>query len=309
MIEVAVGPGALLGECPLWSVTEDALYWIDIDGRRIHRLEPGSGRTADRALPGRPGSIALTADPGQLLMAIEHGLAIFEWQSESLEPWLDLEPAGTGNRMNDGRVGPDGRFWVGSMFEHPAERRTAGMLHRVDPDGTVTTHRRGVGVSNTLAFAPDGRTMYWADTHTLTVWAHDYDPSSGEPGVARRFADFTDLPGAPDGACVDDSGGVWIAGVGGGALLRFAPDGSVDRILDLPLRSPTMPAFGGPQLETLFVTSIGPAVSASSPSTGPLDGALLAIDVGARGLAEPRFARASPSHPLSSEEPSDRAGS
>lgn len=309
MIEVAVAPGALLGESPLWSDTEAALYWIDIDGRSIHRLEPGRGLTAERALPGRPGSIALTADAGRLLMAIEHELGFFEWGPGSIEPWLELEPAGTGNRMNDGRVGPGGRFWVGSMFERPAERRATGMLYRVDPDGTVTTHRRNVGVSNALAFAPDDRTMYWADTHTLTVWAHDYDPSSGEPGVARQFADFTDLPGAPDGACVDDAGGVWIAGVGGGAVLRFTPDGSVDRILDLPVRSPTMPAFGGPQLDTLFVTSIGPAAaSASSPSAGALDGAVLAIDTGARGLPEPRFVRAESSRSRPSGEPGNGDG-
>lgn len=146
MIELVVGPGALLGECPLWSVTEDALYRIDIDGQRIHRLDPGSGRRAHRHLPGRPGSIALTADPGRLLMAIEHELALFEWEPGRVEPWLELEPASTGNRLNDGRVGPGGRFWVGSMFERPVERRTTGMLHRVDPDRTVTTHRREVGV-------------------------------------------------------------------------------------------------------------------------------------------------------------------
>jgi len=309
MIEVAVGPGALLGECPLWSVIEDALYWIDIDGRRIHRLEPGSGRRAHRDLPGRPGSIALTEDAGRLLMAIEHELAFFEWEPGRVEPWLELEPAGTGNRTNDGRVGPGGRFWVGSMFERPAERRATGMLHRVDPDGTVTTHRREVGVSNALAFAPDGRTMYWADTHTLTVWTHDYDPSTGVPGAARRFADFTNLPGAPDGACVDDAGGVWIAGFGGGAIIRFAPDGAVDRILDLPVGSPTMPAFGGSQLDTLYVTTIGPAASASSRSTGPMDGALLAIDVGARGLGEPRFTRANGSRPPGAAEPGNGAGS
>lgn len=303
MIEVAVEPGALLGECPLWSVTEEALYWIDIDGRRIHRLEPGSGRQAHRDLPARPGSIALTADAGRLLMAIEHELAIFEWEPGGVEPWIELERPDTGNRMNDGRVGPGGRFWVGSMFERPAERRATGMLHRVDPDGTITTHRRDVGVSNALAFAPDGRTMYWADTHTLTVWAHDYDASSGVPSAARRFADFANLPGAPDGACVDESGCVWIAGVGGGAVVRFTPDGSVDRVLDLPLSSPTMPAFGGSQLDTLYVTSIGPAASASSPASGPLDGAVLAIDTGARGLPEPHFARADGSRSEPPREP------
>ena len=292
-IEVAVGPGAVLGECPLWSVAEGVLYWIDIDGGKLHRLEPRSGEQSHRGLPARPGSIALSGEPGHLLVAIEHELATFDWEAETLEPWIEVEPAGTGNRLNDGRADPAGRFWVGSMYERPAERRATGMLHRVDPDGTVTTHRRGVGVSNSLAFAPDGRTMYWSDTHRLLVWAHDYDPASGVPGEPRPFADFTDLPGAPDGACTDETGAVWIAGVGGGALLRFTPEGSLDRTVELPLQLPTMPAFGGSRLETLYVTSIGPASSTSIPATGPLDGALLAVDVGVRGLAEPSFGRGS----------------
>lgn len=289
MIDVAVGPGALLGECPVWSVAESAMYWVDIDGRSLHRLEPETGAQTHRDLPGRPGSIALVFEPGRLLVAIEHELAWFDWTAETFEPWVEVEPPSTGNRLNDGRVDPAGRFWVGSMFERPAERRATGMLHRIDPDGSVTTHRRDVGVSNSLAFSPDGLTMYWSDTHQLAVWAHPYDPSSGTPGVPRPFADFTDLPGAPDGACVDETGAVWVAGVGGGALFRFTPEGALDRTIELPLRSPTMPAFGGAGLDTLYVTSIGPAASASTPMDGPLDGALLAIDVGVAGLEEPRF--------------------
>jgi sugar lactone lactonase YvrE len=131
--------------------------------------------------------------------------------------------------------------------------------------------------------------MYWSDTHQQVVWAHDYDAESGTPGVPRPFADFTVLPGAPDGACVDETSAVWVAGVGGGSLLRFTPKGALDRMLELPLRSPTMPAFGGPGLDTLYVTSIGRAASASAPLDGPIDGALLAIDVGVTGVAEPPF--------------------
>lgn len=290
-VEVAVAAGAMLGECPVWSGAEQVLYWIDIDGRRIHRFDPVSGNDAQRTVGGRPGSIGLTPERGRLLLAAEHEAGDFQWETGAVEPWIQLEPAGTGNRMNDGRVDPAGRFWVGSMFERTAERRSTGMLHRVDADGTVTTHRRGVGVSNSLAFAPDGATMYWSDTPTSTVWSHDYDPETGQPGPARLFADFADLPGRPDGACVDDSGAVWIACVSGGALVRIAPDGALDRVVSVPVASPTMPAFGGADLGSLFVTSIGSSTSVSAPANAPLDGAVLALDVGVRGVPEPVFAR------------------
>ncbi len=291
MIDVAVAAPAELGECPVWSGAEQVLYWIDIDGRRIHRFDPMSGRDAERTLPGRPGAIGLTPRRGRLLVAVEHQVGQMRWDTGRFEPWVEVEQAGSGNRMNDGRVDPAGRFWVGSMFERPAERRSTGMLHRVDADGTVTTHRRGVGVSNSLAFAPDGATMYWSDSPTATVWSHEYDPSTGQPGASRVFADFSDLPGLPDGACVDVSGAVWIACVMGGALLRFTPAGAVDRVVDLPVASPTMPAFGGAALDTLYVTSIGNAVSASARARGPLDGVVLALDPGVQGLPEPVFAR------------------
>jgi sugar lactone lactonase YvrE len=286
-----VAARALLGECPVWSGAEQVLYWIDIDGRRVHRFDPTSGRDDERTLHGRPGSIGLTPEPGRLLVAAEHEVGDLRWTGGAFEPWVKLEPAGSGNRLNDGRVGPGGRFWVGSMFERPTARRFTGMLHRVDADGTVTTHRRGVGVSNSLAFAPDGRTMYWSDTAAGTVWSHVYDPGTGEPGRAQLFADFSGLPGLPDGACVDDSGAVWIAGVTGGALVRITPGGELDRVIEVPVGSPTMPAFGGAALDTLFVTSIGSATSVLAPVDGPLDGSLLALDVGVRGVPEPVFAR------------------
>ncbi len=280
---------ALLGECPLWSDLEERLYWVDIDGRAIHRYDPASNVDEQRSVPGRPGSIALTSEAGRLLVAIEQSLAFFEWESGSCRPWMPLEPEGTGNRLNDGRCDRAGRFWVGSMFDPAASRRFTGMLHRVDPDGRLATMRTGVGVANGLAFSPDGSTMYFADTLRQTVWAYDYDMTSGDPRNERVFLDFSGLPGGPDGACVDQDGCYWIACVYGWAVLRVTPQGAIDRRIDLPVEKPTMPAFGGPGLSTLFVTSIGEG--GSRPSTpGQRDpGGLFAIDTGTRGLAEPRF--------------------
>jgi L-arabinonolactonase len=289
-VEVAVARPARLGECPVWSVAEQALYRVDIDGCRVHRFDPASGVDDTRVVDGRPGAIALTSTRGRLLVAIECEVALLDFAGGRVDPWLQLEPADAGNRLNDGRTDPAGRFWVGSMSDVPGARQPTAMLHRVDADGTTTVHRRGVTVSNTLAFAPDGQTMYWSDTPTATVWAHPYDIASGRPDRPRVLVDFGGLPGRPDGACVDDTGAVWIACVGGGALVRLTPAGKVDRVIALPVASPTMPAFGGADLATLFVTSIGSATSASRPEDGPVDGALLALDVGARGVAEPVLA-------------------
>ena len=175
------------------------------------------------------------------------------------------------------------------MYERPAENRFTGMLHRVDPDGTASVHRRGVGIANSLAFSPDGATMYWADTLRDMVWTHDYDAESGMPGSPRPFVDFTEHPGRPDGACVDAAACLWVACVGGGALARFTPSGALDRLVELPVDKPTMPAFGGPGLETLFVTSIGDAESASAPAETELGGSVVALSPGIGGVPEPPF--------------------
>ena len=294
VVGTVVSTPARLGECPLWSDAEQVLYWVDIDGRAVHRFDPASGRDHIRTTPGRPGAIALTSVAGRLLLAGEHQVGWFSWSDGGFEPWLDLEPPGTGNRLNDGRCDPRGRFWVGSMYGRPAEQQFTGMLHRVDPDGAHVMVRSGVGISNSLAFSPDGLTMYWADTLRATIWAHAYDVESGQPGAPRVFVDFTNLPGAPDGACVDSTGALWVACVNGAALARFTPDGALDRLLALPVDKPSMPAFGGREFDTLYVTSIGDADSASAPSLRPEGGRLLALDPGVRGLAEPAFAAWNP---------------
>ncbi len=283
--------GAELGECPVWNTDDGRLYWIDIEGRALHAFDPESGEDEQHDLPARPGSFAFTATPGRLLVALEHQLAWYDWAARSLTPWLDVEKAGTGNRLNDGRCDPAGRFWVGSMYADVAEGQFTGMLHRVDPDGAIRTVRRGVGVSNGLAFAPDGSRMYYADTLHDTVWQYDYDLDTGEASNERVFLDFTQLPGRPDGACTDADGYYWVACVFGWAVLRAAPDGTIDRVIEVPVEKPTMPAFGGPDLDMLYVTSIS-ATGGSRPSSVPQAhaGGVFAIEAGCRGVEEPRFA-------------------
>jgi len=172
-IECVVPAGALLGECPLWNDREQRLYWVDIDGQAIHRYDPATGIDEQRSAPGRPGSIALTAEVGRLLVAIERRLAFLDWDRGWWRDWISLESEGAQNRLNDGRCDPAGRFWVGSMFDPAAALRFTGTLYRIAPDGAALMVRSDVGVANGLAFSPDGRTMYFADTPRETVWAYD----------------------------------------------------------------------------------------------------------------------------------------
>lgn len=284
-IECVVGAGALLGESPVWSEAEQCLYWVDINGKAVHRFNPATGDDAARGTPGRPGSLALTSEQGRLLLAMEHEIGWFDWGTATFTPWLVLEPAGTGNRQNDGRTDPAGRFWVGSMYENTRAGKSTGMLHLVEPAGTATTVRNELGVSNGLAFSPDGTVAYHADTSVSTVWAYDYDTGTGARSNERVFTDFAGLPGKPDGACVDAEGCYWIACVRGWAVARLTPAGETERIIELPVEMPTMPAFGGPDLETLYLTSI----AAPDDPAQPLSGGLFALDVGVQGRPEPRF--------------------
>jgi L-arabinonolactonase len=289
-VECVLDVKAMLGECPVWSGREQRLYWIDVEGRLIHRFDPSTGSDEQVEMATRPGSFALSAEPDRLLVATEHRMVDLSWSTGDVAVRAELEPDGAVTRLNDGRCDPTGRFWVGSLDEPTWSGKRAAMLHRFDPDGTTEVFRTGIGVSNGLAFAPDGSTMYFADTKRDTVWAYDYDPETRTPSNERVFLDFTDLPGSPDGACVDEDGCYWVACVKGWAILRATPNGEVDRIIDVPVEKPSMPAFGGPDLETIFVTSISIPGSTEPAPGQPLAGGLFAVSPGVRGVPEPLFA-------------------
>lgn len=291
-ISVVDAPVAALGECPVWSQELGSLVWADIDGRTIHRHHLTTGATESRPLEGRPGSFVLTDEPGRLVVAVEHELVSLDWERGVTTTLLALEAPGTGNRLNDGRCDPAGRYVVGSMYADTNAGRTTGMLHQVG-GGSATTLGTGIGIANGLAFDAERGLMYFADTPTERVVVSDYDAASGEVSAPRGFFDYAEVPGKPDGACLDADGCYWSASVYGWALLRITPDGAVDRRVELPVEKPSMPCFGGADLDVCFVTTIGAGgtVPSASGNNGVEPGATLAITgLGVRGLPEPRFA-------------------
>lgn len=292
----AVTTPSILGECPVWSDSEQVLYWLDIDGKLVHRFDPAAGLDEVRQVPDRPGSIAVTDSPGQLLLAIEHRLMWFEWATGTTTDFVELG-APTPDRLNDGRTDPAGRFVVGSLQADALQPPTQ-LVHQVQSSGNHTPLFGDFMVSNGIAFDPSRNRMYFADTPTETVMVYDYDADSGTCGNGRVFVDYSTVPGKPDGACVDSEGCYWSASVYGWAVTRFTPEGEVERRIELPLEKPSMPAFGGADLSTLYITTIGSggAVPSAPGRDGFVPGSLLAIDLDdCTGVLDPVFAGAPPS--------------
>lgn len=282
-------PAALLGESPFWHPDEAALYWVDIPGKALHRWHAASAAHKAWSFGVEPGCCA-PLPGGRLIVAFRDGLFAFDPASGERKPLCPPPYDPASERFNDGKADPQGRFWAGSMSE---ERGVAkGALYRWGPDGLVRM-AGGVSTSNGLAFSPDGHTLYWADTPSHRVMAYDFDPVQGTLGAARVFASFEpkvagqDLApygGRPDGAAVDAEGAYWCAMYEGQRLVRFAPDGSLLRSVPLPVRCPTMPCFGGPDLRTLFVTSSRLNRPADEAAAQPLAGCVLHTRVDVPGL-------------------------
>jgi L-arabinonolactonase len=297
MIEVSqVGDVvAELGECPVWSVDEQVLYWEDIIGKAIHRYDPATHETQTRQLPGRPGSFVLTDVVGTLLVAMETDLVWLDWASGDTTPFVRLEDPALGNRLNDGRCDHRGRYIVGTMHPVPADGHEQGFLYSVSHEGVSQTLENDVIVPNGLVFDPERGRMYWIDSPSLVIWVWDYDLDTGTRSNKRVFFDYSghdEAHGTGDGACLDAKGFYWSASVYGWALTRITPEGVIDRIIPLPVQKPSMPAFGGPDLATLYITTIG--TDGPTPATPGLDGfepgMLLSIQPGVQGVLEPKFA-------------------
>jgi len=278
---------AELGECPVWSAEEQALYWIDIRAPALHRLDPATGGTRSWPMPKRIGSFGLR-ESGGAVVALEDGFGLFDFETGEVSFLAGPEQRVPGTRFNDGKVSPDGRFWAGTMDEETLSR-PIGVLYRLDPDGSLHRMVDGLIVSNGLAWTGDGRTMFHSDSKGQVVWAYDYDPEHGTIANRRVVARPTEEIGRPDGAAADVEGCYWSAGISAGVLNRWAPDGRLDRTIPLPCSNPTMPCFGGSDMRTIFVTSLRHDVPADVLAAKPQSGGIFAVHVDVAGVPVARF--------------------
>lgn len=275
------------GESPVWHPSEQALYWVDIPARQLHRWQDGH-----QVWQGDEMLACIARTERGWVAGMESG--IFQLQAQA-DGRLDsrrvaaVEHPQHGMRFNDGRCDRQGRFWAGSMLMDMQQGAHVGALYRLDGEGRLHQQLKDMIVPNGLAFSPDGSRMYLSDSHpnVQKIWTFDYDTDSGTPHNQRLFVDMRAFPGRPDGAAIDADGCYWICGNDAGQIHRFTPDGRLDRSLSLPVKKPAMCAFGGANLDTLFVTSIRPA--GSDLSDQPLAGGVFALRPGVQGLEEPAW--------------------
>ena len=270
-----------VGESPVWRASEGALYWVDIPKRLVHRLDLKSGGApecwkTDEMVAciafDRQGGLIAGMQTGIFSLQLAPGGAVFATRLAA--PRFAMDDM----RFNDGRCDRQGRFWAGTMHMDMAAGHAVGCLYRYDATaGLSQPVQEGLYTQNGLAFSPDGARMYLSDSHpkARVIWCFEYDIDAGLPRGRRVFVDMRDQPGRPDGAAVDADGCYWTCANDGGRVMRFTPQGKLDRHVDVPVPKPTMCAFGGPGLETLYVTSIA--------------GPVFAVHPGVRGLPEPEF--------------------
>jgi len=288
-----------LGEGPVWDVEEGRLYWVDGTGRRvgkpaIWRMDPKTGKVENWKLEKDIGALALRKNGGAV-MALADGFYFFDFDTGKEELIVEIEADQPRSRLNDGKCDRRGRFFAGGM-DDKEELGICGMW-RLDPDLSVTRVEEGIICTNGPCWSPDDKTFYLADTFQGEFWAYDYDIETGDLSNRRVFATYHDDAGLADGSTVDEEGCMWNAQVIGGELVRYAPDGSVDRRIGMPVKNITSVNFGGDNLDVLYVTSMArvkhPAVHdmfAQEVKPQFLAGGLFAVTgLGIRGLPEPRF--------------------
>ncbi|MDJ0816074.1 MAG: SMP-30/gluconolactonase/LRE family protein [Desulfobacterales bacterium] len=276
-----------LGEGPIWSVDEQKLYWVDIEKSEFQRYDPATKDTEVWKTPERVGSFAFR-EQGGLLVAFESGLDFWDFKSGQTQRIHNFESDLATTRTNDGRCDRQGRFIVGGINEADNGDPISN-VYRLDPDLNLHRIISNVNCANSTCFSPDGTIMYFADTPTGQIWAYDYHVDSGEVANRRVFADFSDQPGMPDGSIVDAEGFLWNAQWNGYRVVRYRPDGSVDRIVDMPVMNPTCVAFGGKELDVLYVTTARYLMKPEQIEAEPLSGGLFAVKVDVKGLNEPKF--------------------
>jgi len=290
-IPVCVAPiGDWCGEGAVWHAKHQAVYWTDINRFLVHRYTPADQCVRTWTFDEPVTALTLTASSKTLCAVL--GSCVIAWQPETdlrgepvfrLEGWPKV-------RLNDARADPRGSLWVGSMRNNVnpdgstcALEGQEGKLFRLDPDGAVTTWRSGIGISNTIAWSPDHLQFYFADSLANIIWVYDYDPPTGAIANERPFLEGF-ARGLPDGSTVDSEGYLWNCRFFGGCVVRIAPDGTVDRVIEMPVKNVTTCTFGGLDLKTLYVTT----ASFEAPAHR-FAGGLFEIRTGVAGQAENTF--------------------
>lgn len=288
-VEVLVDVKTHLGEGPLWDVQEQRLYWIDSTSANIFSCTPDGREVRAWDLPQPIGSMALRAQGGAVL-ALANGFHFFDFDTGKATLIVDPEPDLPDTRLNDGKVDRQGRFLAGSM--HGPEKRKDGALYRLDASLEIEKIDEGFIVSNGPCWSPDGKVLYFSDSWEREIWRYDYDTETGRASNRRSFAKLvTTTGGLSDGSTVDEEGYLWNAQIFDGKIVRYSPDGEIDRVIEMPVQKVTSVMFGGPELDILFATSMSRQFLPHFPPDPIQRGSLFAIhDLGVRGIPEQRFA-------------------
>ncbi len=278
----------LVGEGPVWDVGEQALYFLDIFGQKIHRYDPQTGKTRSYDTPDKVGAIALR-EKGGAVLAMTDTITALDLATGALTPITKPADQPSSALFNDGVVDKRGRFILGSCFKGFENPQPVGGLYSLDADQKMTRLDSKITFSNGPCFSPDNKTLYFSDSHIKTCFAYDYDLDTGQVANRRPFATTDDHGGVPDGTTVDADGLVWMSVCEGGRIVVFRPDGKVERTIKMPVSMAVSVMFGGPKLDQLYVTTIDPSAFGGPKEEG--GGDLYVIEgLGARGVPENRYA-------------------
>ncbi|MEN3148449.1 SMP-30/gluconolactonase/LRE family protein [Neorhizobium sp. IRAMC:178] len=286
-VRCVIPASTFLGEGPHWSPEHKKLYFVDILAPAVHTGDPVKGTYTSMQVPELIGFV-IPRSRGGFVAAMHGEIRGIDLSTGDITTIARPESDRPGNRFNDGKCDRRGRLWAGTLAIDTTPDQ--GRLWRVDPDGRSVEMDRGFHVSNGLGWSPDDRTFYFTDTNRQTVYAYDFDIESGEVANRRPFIVVPEAEGKPDGMTVDAEGFVWIAHWDGWCVTRYDPQGKVERVINLPIPRPTSCVFGGPDMQTLFVTSARIRLSAAQLSEAPLSGSVFSIDTGIKGQAAQMFA-------------------
>jgi sugar lactone lactonase YvrE len=278
----------ILGEGPVWDVAEQALYYLDIFGKKIHRYDPAKGTTKTWVTPERVGAIALR-EKGGAVVAMSNVAAALDFETGTFTPIASPPDQPKTALFNDGVVDKSGRFILGSCFLGFDDPQPVGGLYVFGTDHVFTRRDKDITYSNGPCLSPDNKTLYFSDSQIYACFAYDYDLAAGEVANKRLFAKTDDFGGQPDGATVDADGLIWMTIARAGKIVVFRPDGKVEREIRMPVSLAVSVMFGGPKLDQLYVTTIDPRAFNLPPEEGAGD-VYLVEGLGARGLPEHRYA-------------------